>query len=109
MLGGLWQGDDGEEETRQREEEENGEEVEGVEALGFFGGWLPEEVAVRVFRWLPPDDLARAEVVCRQWHDLLALSSASSSLTPWLWRKARYLNSSSLPFSLGSLWLRLCG
>jgi hypothetical protein len=83
MLGGLWQGDDDEEEALQREEEE------GEEALGFFGGWLPEEVAVRVFRWLPPDDLARAEVVCRQWHDLLALSSASSSLTPWLWRKAR--------------------
>lgn len=52
-----------------------------------FGGWLPEEVAVRVFRWLAPEDLARAELVCRQWHGLLSLSPASSSLTPWLWRK----------------------
>ncbi|ELR16113.1 uncharacterized protein ACA1_176510, partial [Acanthamoeba castellanii str. Neff] len=52
-----------------------------------FGGWLPEEVAVRVFRWLAPDDLARAELVCRQWHSLVSLSPASSSLTPWLWRK----------------------
>ncbi|ELR17034.1 uncharacterized protein ACA1_132570 [Acanthamoeba castellanii str. Neff] len=52
-----------------------------------FGSWLPEEVAVRVFRWLAPDDLARAELVCRQWHSLVSLSPASSSLTPWLWRK----------------------
>jgi hypothetical protein len=55
-LGGLRRNGDEEAKLNEgnRDEEEQG---------AMFGGWLPEEVAVRVFRWLAPDDLARAELV----------------------------------------------
>ena len=90
MLGGLWRSGDEDDEEEVLRDEVNDENGDEEEQGGMFGGWLPEEVAVRVFRWLAPEDLARAELVCRQWHGLLSLSPASSSLTPWLWRKVAH-------------------